>query len=166
MVTKSDIDLLLREINEAKQEIVDVTRAALVDKLSSIEKRIGQVEERIFLGNGQPSITSRLCNLEMQSENTRDEVCKIYEQVSILPLIQIELKAIQHKLEQENAAHVSYKSSRIGGAYQILAAILTVILGVVVGMYTTHRTENEIRDTVIEILSQVEQNGGVHAEKM
>jgi len=145
----SENEKILEKFHEIRDEILSV-----VDK--DLSKRLETIEKTLYLGNGRPAVIDRLASVESTIHSLDQKIDSIVENTRWIPVIKIELDSVKEWQHNKDETRKNMRIEKWGGIYQAIGAIITMVLGTVVGLYVASPSDVAIEEAVKKALNKAE----------
>lgn len=140
---------ILEEFRQIRDEIIETLN-------KDIGKRVESIEKTLYLGNGKPSITSRVSSMESNIENISEKLDSILENTILIPVMRSEVESVKDWQKTKDNIQSSLRIEKWGGIYQAVGAVVTMVLGTVIGIYFSTPSDAMIQEAVQKALNKAE----------
>lgn len=139
----------LNEFRQIKDDIMDVLNR-------DIGKRVEQIEKTLYLGNGKPSILSRVSEMEAYIKQFDKKLDNLLENTKHIPGMKVELDSVEDWQKNKDDVSRGLRIEKWGGIYQAVGAVITMILGTIIGLYVASPSDALIEEAVQRAISRAQ----------
>ena len=136
-MSEEELSKYIIELKELKADLCGNYDRTTGLKIDDLIRRLEKIEVVTLVGNGKPAVLSRLATMETEIVIIKDEIKVLVEHASLIPAIHADINHLKDWRSNELDSRVSVNSQKIGGIYQIVGAVLGVLLGAAITYWTT-----------------------------